>query len=82
MIPAQEAMNLKPGMRLEANFSGQKYKLEVERVTPWYVALLSDRRVRTRLIDAPDDLAPARDRARDGQQYHHAFADLSVARAN
>lgn len=58
MIPAQEAMNLKPGMRLEANFSGQKYKLEVERVTPWYVALFSDRRVRTRLIDAPDDLAP------------------------
>lgn len=58
MIPVQDSLTLKPGTRLQANFKGEKYNLVVERVTPWYVALFADRRVRTRLLDAPDGLAP------------------------
>ena len=58
MIPVQDSLALKPGTRLQARFQGEDYKLIVERVTPWYAALFADRRVRTRLLDAPDGLAP------------------------
>ena len=58
MIPVQDALTLKPGARLQATVEGEQYNLIVERVTPWYAALLADRRVRARLLDAPDGLAP------------------------
>lgn len=58
MLPLQHSFAVKTGSRLIAESQGETYNLVVERVTPWYVALVSDRRIRTRLVNTPDGLVP------------------------
>ncbi len=58
LVPPAGAMALAPGTRLRIRHQDVDYQLEVEHVTNWLVGLFDDRKVRARLVSAPDGLAP------------------------
>ena len=57
LVPPAGAMALVPGTRLRIRHQNVDYQLEVEHVTNWLVALFDDRKVRARVVAAPDGMA-------------------------